>query len=220
MKVYWRYIKELAMKQSPAAPSIDLKEVEQAAYASKWQDGLIDLFAGVGVLGIGISWLSEFMVFSACLPALLIPLWAGVRKRITAPRAGSVVFTKKRMAKERRGLWGLALLGVLGCLWGGVAVVIMRTVPNHGGEITGLLVAALPNTLLGIGAAAVGFLFGIQRFLAYAVVLFVCGQIGAFLHLDPGYLFLPGGLVMVVVGIIMLNRFLHQNPASELEASA
>ncbi len=90
-----------------------LESIEQEVYGSQHRDGLLDIFAGVGLLAIGISWLTDYAWAGAIVPALLVPLWKPFRSRITEPRAGRVEFGAERRLLERRKMAALFAGGVL-----------------------------------------------------------------------------------------------------------
>ena len=73
----------------------NLKEVEKRTYISYHQDGLIDLVIGVyillfavGILLNTILELSTWFIIPAIFPALIIPIWISIKKRVTVPRIG------------------------------------------------------------------------------------------------------------------------------------
>ena len=77
----------------------NLKEVEKRTYITYHQDGLIDLFIGfyillfaTGILFNTILELNTWFVIPAIFPALIIPIWISIKKRVTVPRIGYVKF--------------------------------------------------------------------------------------------------------------------------------
>ena len=80
---------------------INLKEIEKRTYISYHQDGLIDIFIGIyillfatAILANNVLDLSTWFVIPAIFPALMVPIWIGLKKRITVPRIGFVKFKK------------------------------------------------------------------------------------------------------------------------------
>ena len=212
--------KEIAMNENPVDSSIDLERIERTAYESKWEDGLIDIFVGVALLGMGIAWLTDYAVFGGILPALLVPIWVSARKRITVPRTGHVEFSGERKALEKRNLNVVALLGLVFLVMGVLVYFLVRENPPSVDTMIRGAIPALPSVLLGIGAVMIGFLFGIRRFLGYSALLVASGVVGGFLQVHPGWLFLPAGAVTSTVGLVLVIDFLRKYPVPDPGASA
>ena len=77
----------------------NLKEIERKAYMSYHQDGLLDIFAGLYILGFGLGILMQIIwdfSFGIIIPAILIttvlPIWVAAKRKITMPRIGFVNF--------------------------------------------------------------------------------------------------------------------------------
>ena len=197
--------------------SNNLREIETQAYRTLWEDGLLDIVVGAGVVGLGVSWITGFAIYGAILPALLVPVWQASRKRIIEPRMGYVEFSRERQAQERRGLSVLVLLGALTLTLGVVAFLRLRGNPSEQSDLLPVLIPALPAALLGVGGALVGLLFAIRRFLTYAMLLFVGAAVGAGLGAWPGWHFVVPGLVILSVGVTLLAQFLRKYPTPEVE---
>ncbi len=197
--------------------SKDLAQIERKAYETIWEDGLLDVFVGAGVLGIGVSWVSGHAVYGAILPALLVPVWQAARKKIVEPRTGYVEFSPARKTREKRGLGLMLLLGVLTLMLGIGVYFMARERPPELDRLLPVVIPALPAALLGFGGALVGFLFGIRRFLTYAALLFLGAAVGAHLGAGPGWHFLAPGLVILVVGVTLLASFLKKYPLAAAE---
>ncbi len=191
---------------------LDLKAIEKRAYLSIWEDGLIDVFAGVALLGLGLFWLTDYAVFGGLLPALLIPFWPAARRWITVPRAGSVQFSRERRATERRKLSGLLFAGSATLLLG---VALYFTVVRDGvssREWLAAAIPALPGILLAFGATLTGSMIGARRFYAYGVLLVVGGGVGIWLRLEPGVYMAAAGAVILLAGLMMVVRFVRKYP--------
>jgi len=201
---------------------INLKEIERKAYLSYHQDGLLDIFIGMFIFAFGLYILSEsdFPII-AVLPALLVPVWASVKKKITYPRIGYVKFGKS--TKTRRTKSMLLLSGVLTLLLGfGVFLTItLRRGPlplwlivmgAYGMIIAGGIVAAI----LGV----VAYINGINRLYVYAAMFFAMYSTGHFLVIIPGFdafqkiavVNIPLGVIILGYGLYLLSRFLHEHP--------
>ena len=192
---------------------VKLDAVEKSIYRYYWEDGLIDLLLGVGLLLIGLAWLSGLTALTMLVPVVLLPVWIMVRKRITVPRAGHVLFSPEHNARTHQklnitSLIGFALMTLFGALY-----VYMRNDPTAGGEWVEQLVPGLPAALLALGLLVTYLAFAIPRFVVHAVVLMAMAVVGAGADVDPGWQFLVAGVVISVRGVIQFVKFLNDFPA-------
>src|SRR5210317_1625377 len=79
----------------------EMGRIENRVYRAYWNDGLLDVFAAVGVLLIGFAWTFDFVVGGAITPALLVPLWGPFRQRFIEARLGLVEFSDERERTNR-----------------------------------------------------------------------------------------------------------------------
>lgn len=192
---------------------IDLDKLEQKVYASRWDDGLLDLFVGVSVLGIGVLWMIPRMAgFGGILPVLLIPFWPLARKRITEPRAGFVEFTDERRGRERRGMRTMTVLGIGAFLLGVAAYFVAGVDGMMTKEWFRLAIPALPGVLIGLGAVAAGLMFQLDRFLSYGLLFTGLAAFLTFFGAEPGVYLAIGGGIVTVLGAVRLARFLRRYP--------
>lgn len=199
-----------------ATPELsNLEQIERRAYESLWEDGLIDLFAGLGLFLIGFLWVTQVSAYSPIVAPLLIPFWMVARSRISEPRIGVVNFGPERVAREDKKLLGLFLFGVL-TLFMGVAWFFLG---QNGDSILAPrdinIVAGLPAALLAIPAIIIGFAYGLSRFFGYAATLFIAAIPVAFLDLHPGWALIPGGILCIGIGSGLLMRFVRKYPLEE-----
>ncbi len=189
----------------------NLGTIEQRVYRTYWNDGLLDLFATVGVLGIGISWIVGFPVGGAIVPAMLVPLWGPFRQRFVEPRLGMVEFSDAREQRNANMLKLAVLLG-LGVFALSVTLYVLRDRLALDPSVQ--LVAGLPAALLGLLAVITAILVASVRFLVYSAVLVViAGVIGALNGWEPGLILVEAGAIMLIVALAVFVRFLQDNPA-------
>ena len=96
-----------------------LREIEKRTYMSYHQDGLIDIFLGIYVLLFALGILlknltdsSMWTVAPGIFPAIMLPIWISVKKRITMPRIGYVKFGTRRGGKLLAVIIGLMVAGL------------------------------------------------------------------------------------------------------------
>jgi len=188
--------------------TVKLEQLEQQVFRSYWDDGLLDLFAGAGILGIGIFWVMDIVVGGAILPALMVPLWTPFRQKLIEPRLGLVEFSDRREQRNHRFLIGVFIAGV-GTLMLGIMVYFF--VRGSGVRPDVSLIAALPAVLLGILALFTGFLLGAYRFFVYAVWLAMAGVLGSFAGQGPGVSMIAGGAVITISATFLLARFIRMH---------
>ena len=179
-------------------------------YRAWWQDGGIDLFAGLGLVGVGITWLLDAVVFGAMVPALAVPLWKAFHQRVVEPRLGRVRFAEPRRRSLHRGQLTLLAAGI-GCL----AIAVAGWFATRDGSTSDTwraLVPALPAALVGLAGLLAALLFGQPRLLGYALAFALTGVAGAALDLEPGWTLLAGGIVTAASGAWLLRRFLRNFP--------
>lgn len=189
--------------------------VENRVYRAYWNDGLLDVFAAVGVLTIGACWMLDFVVGGAITPALLIPLWGPVRQRFVEPRLGMVEFSDERERRNRNRLWMVILLGV-GSFAFAIGFSVLRDRLALAPAVS--LIAGLPAILLAVLAALAALLVSTGRFLVYAALLAGTGVLGAARGWEPGPILVSAGLIILVLALAVLIRFLRHNPV-ETEVS-
>lgn len=191
--------------------------VERSVVRRYWDDGLIDILSGLGVLLIGIAWQSDLVPLGAVAPAMLIPLWKPLRKRLTEPRLGYVEFSDAQEGRQRSFLvWSIGA----GCLTLAVAVGVYFLRVSSGPALpVERWIAALPACLIGGLAAAVSLLILVPRFVAYGAVFVLTGIAVVLLDWRPGAALIAGGTVVTAAGLLRLGRFLHSHPDQGLESN-
>ncbi len=196
---------------------LDLDGREEAAFRSRFDDGLADLLIGLAVLAMGATLGTELGGMAGVWGALVVPLWLPLHKAITEPRLGYVEFGPGRRAKMRRKQ--LVLTGALGTtvlagllLWylsakDGAAV----REALHGWEGLPFL-ASLAAVIV-----VAGVVVHARRALAYGGVLLLGGLLTKDVAaMDPLRLALMiGGAVITATGAALLVRFLRSHPRLE-----
>jgi len=190
-------------------------DLQNRVLKSSWNDGLIDLFAGIGVLLIGLSWQFDLVPLGSIAPALLIPVWQPLRRRLIEPRTGYMEFGERTRLRLSRSLLTMIILGV-GTLALGVGIYLYAAggVPMAGVTV----VAGLPAALIGLAALIAGNSFGIPRFPLYALVFMVGAAATILLGLEPALPMMAGGALAAASGALLLGRFLRDHPVIDEQA--
>lgn len=194
-----------------------LDRLELRMNRAYWGDGLLDLFCGLALLIIGVSWVTGEGAFGAIMPALLVPLWQPFRRRFTEPRLGTVELTDERQHRTRVFARLLLVAGTLSFLLG-IGVYFAHTL---GLEPSVLVVKALPGSMIGIAAVATAEALQLRRFFLYGAVTMVGAVVvGVVRELNPGWAFLAGGAVALLGGIVLAYRFVRSHPVRSEEAAS
>lgn len=91
--------------------NLDLDRIEQRAWRSYHQDGLMDIAFGTLLLMVFVGAAVDRFHWAAIVLLLLVgPALALAKRWVTAPRMGSVEFGEARKARKRRVVLVLALL--------------------------------------------------------------------------------------------------------------
>jgi len=189
-----------------------LGELEKAAYRSRWQDGLLDLLGGLGVVFVGISWLLDLAWATGFMVPILLVTWMGLRRSVVEPRIGRVTFTEARQKSEQSGTLGTVLLG-LGLLLVFIVGHLFITRSEGGFEAwAAAWSAAIPVTLLAIMALTAAALTGLVRFLGYGALFLATGSITTPLGMEPPGQILAAGTIITLVGLAIFVRFLSSHP--------
>jgi len=196
---------------------MSLKDVEKRTYMSYHQDGLLDIFVGVyvllfasGILLMTVTDFSTWFVIPAIFPAIMIPIWASAKKRITMPRIGYVKFGGRGANKLMAIFTGLMVAG-LG------AFMVVASASSQGWALTlRNLIISNGMIIIGIGAASISSLFaytmGLKRLYAYGLLTLALFFTGHFITIPFGYFLLTIGLVIIINGFVLLMRFIRKYP--------
>lgn len=200
--------------------STDLQKLEQKAYLSYQQDGLLDLIIGTGILALGLNEAMDTTIWSF-MTIMLIIAYVPLKKQITFSRIGYVEFNVKRRGLNMR-IVGAVVLLVLVLLLVGVLVALLSSSTSSSALLLGIRKSPLMlYALLGfIGFGLAGLISGIRRLYIYALLSVVI-TLGAYLLNLPIYVpFLVFSGIVLTIGAVFLVRFLRKCPISTKEYHA
>ena len=189
--------------------------LETRLFRRYWDDGLLDLLAGIGVVIVGVSWAVDLVAVGAVAPALLAVFWGPLRRALVEPRTGHVEFSDARVGRSRQLIVGSAVVGlVMLALFVGLYVLVR----SRSVALLSLVSPGIPAFLLALLMAMAGWGLGLPRFLGYAGILSVGGFGVALVDAEPEFALLAGGLVILLSGAWRFARFLRL-PSDNAEAS-
>ena len=186
---------------------------ETRIFKGFWQDGALDLSAGVALLVTGVFWLTGPAVGQSLAPVIALALYPILRSKVTEPRLGYVRFSAERRSRLRFGNWLMLAIGVA-TLGLGVGFYFMRAEVS---SIAKTLVPGLPAALLGLMALGGAAILGLRRFQMYALALVVGGGVVVVVEAHPGWALLAGGVVVTASGLVLMLRFVREYPVATSE---
>jgi len=194
---------------------INLKEIERKAYLSYHQDGLWDIFLGIFFLGMGFLMFFNAIYLMGALAALL-PVSIIIKKWFATSRLGYVKFAPKRQAQEKKSRAKLTIILTFTAILGLVNFMAFFGKAEWQTFIRNLGIIPF-GFVLSLVLGAIGLFIEIKRFVFYAgliLAVFIAGHLTN--TYPPTYFILPG-IVFLIVGLIMLIRFLHKYPRLKKE---
>ncbi|MFT7531823.1 MAG: hypothetical protein ACI9FD_002850 [Gammaproteobacteria bacterium] len=186
-----------------------IEQAEKFAAKTMTEDGLIDLFVGIGLVTTGFLWNGDNSALAAVVPIILINMWKFVRRRFSDPRVGYVTLAKDRKkTNSGRVVFALVALtlvvGVVAWVQGG-AYPVMGT-PYYALFTVGPSALAAAVILMG------AIYYGTPRFYIYAAWVFTSGGLSILYTEGPDLAFILGGTPLAVAGLFYFSRFLVQYP--------
>jgi len=174
-------------------------------------DGLLDVFVGVGLALIGLSWLFEVIALSAIVPAVMMPLWKPLRQKLMEPRTGFVEFGTKKKRKEKEALAKWLVFGVVLLLTEVSVLFFFDRQTLMGSDLLTTVVPGMPSVLIAIPLAALAFYPGIGRFAFYGFLSIFFGALAMLdIAVEPGHAIFLTGLSITLVGAGVIWRFVEK----------
>lgn len=187
-----------------------IKQAEKFAARTLTEDGLIDIFSGIGLMMIGYFWLVDNTALAAIMPFALIGLWKTARQKVSEPRLGRVTPAKEKKSDIKTGR--IILLIILLTLGVGIVSWLL----GGGGDIQGTgyypLFAAGPSLLIATFAFYHARHLRCARFYAYAAWLVAAAGITIWLGEGPAKAVMIGGIPFLLVGPWYFAKFLRAHP--------
>jgi len=195
----------------------NLREIEKKAYMSYHQDGLLDIFVGVYILGFALGiWVDITLEFGfgSIMPAILIatilPIWIEAKRKITMPRIGFVKFGPRGTHRLMGVLIGLAIMGLL------FFMAFAFTSAQGGRPLWLQTIVQYGMIVIGIASLAIctlfGYSMGLRRLYAYGLLTLILLVSGYFIGIFFGYILLVLGTTVMAAGFALLISFIKKYP--------
>jgi len=197
--------------------NINLKEVEKRTYVAYHQDGLIDMFIGVyiltfaaGIIINNILEVSTWFIGPAILPAIMVPLWISIKKKVTIPRIGYVKFKTNNISRVT-GLF-------LGTIVSGLLFFFLFAFGSTQSWAQPIREIIISNSMVVIGvatfaiASVFAYVVGLKRLYAYGTLALTFFAVGQFIVFPFEVILITIGVTIICYGVILLWEFTKKYP--------
>ena len=194
---------------------LDLKKLERKAYTSYYNDGLLEIFLGGATFLMGIALLFDYAYLFGIISILTLTSWAGAKKMVTVPRIGIVMFgpeRRERLAREKR---FFTIYFTITLIIGIAAFIYFTRSMVTARRIFGAYPLAPIGVLGAIALVFLGYWKQIRRLHLYALIVLAAVFGGPELGIEPPRYMMGLGAVFLVIGIVLLARFLSLYPKPE-----
>ena len=182
------------------------------------QDGLLDIFVGLYILGFGIGIFMDVVldfgmgviIMPGFFIAVALPTWIAAKRKITLPRIGYVNFGIRGANKLSAIFVGLIVAGL------GAFFVFTFAVFQGGPREWLDFIFQNGMIFVGVGSLAVcvlfGYSMGLKRLYVYGLIALTILVIGHFMGIFFAYILLALGIMVMVTGIALLIGFVKKYP--------
>jgi hypothetical protein len=198
---------------------ISLKEAERKVFRTAYDDGLWDIFLGSFLLLFAVAPFLTPILGDFWSSVVFLPFWALVflvirlvRKRVVTPRVGVVHFGQVRKARLRT--FTVAMLGL-----NAIALILGFVVAPNFGKVPGQMIAFGMGAMFLIGFSIAAYFLNIIRFYVYGLLTGLAPLVGEWLWIHGvaahhGFPITFGATagIMILVGLAIFIRLLHDNP--------
>jgi uncharacterized membrane protein len=187
--------------------------LKRRIYLAYHQDGILDLIAGLVVLGFGTYIMTNNFIFLMASDFVMLMYYL-LKKRITVPRFGYVRIDSEEKARVRN--WTAVGFGVLFLLLFSSLNILLRRGPASSGEIEAWIrsyhLIPLSAMLFGLPALVAAIFLGPMRFYLYAFLAVGLPAAGAWLNIPTYIPIMIMGVIVLAFGVVLLFNFLKKYP--------
>lgn len=195
---------------------LDLDTLEERVFRARFDDGLLDLFLGIFVLGMGLTLGTEYGGMAAIWGAVLFPLWAPLRQKITEPRLGWIEPGPRRKASIRL-RFGFMTLALSASALAGVVLWLLHAQQDTNLKESLRALGPTPfHAMLALMIAVGAAMLELKRGFVHAGLVLVLGVAGFLLGGDIGEGLVAAGVVITIWGAVLMRRFLRDHPVREV----
>jgi hypothetical protein len=199
---------------------MDLKQLERKAWASFFQDGLLDVFMGLVLVAVGLpamlpgifnSELSQDVAAAVLMALGLLAYWGG-KRFITIPRGGRAEFSRARRSRQTKAAVVYAISAVVG------AIVFLLTMLGLSSSPPTWVQKLGVDGFLALGIGGWMFLIlGLASYFmdytrGYVIAALYALAFGGTVLLHNPMTFIIAGMMAVLMGLVVFVRFLRTHP--------
>ena len=196
---------------------MDLKNLERKAWTAYFDDGILDITAGLFILAFGIGMTTKYSSLTV-VSWMVIFFFAAAKKSITLPRVGLVKFSPERERRIKKETLFYVVFFTITALLGLVFFIALTSdISSSIKTIIGELALVTYVLIIAAGLCFVAYWKQIPRFYVYGGLTLVVVLVGLFIELPDvhqltitRYQFLITGTVIFLVGLVVLARFLRK----------
>jgi hypothetical protein len=197
---------------------VDLQEAERQVFRTTFADGLWDVMLGCFVLLFALAPLLSVSLGDFWSSVVFLPFWGLValavwlaRRYVVAPRLGVVKFGPERKARLLQ--LNLVMLIV------NAAALVLGIVAALRSPISGRAVTMVLGLLFLISFSIAAYLLDFRRLYIYGLLIWLSPLAGEWLYTHQGVAHhgfpvtfgITAG-IMILTGLAIFARFLHDNP--------
>jgi hypothetical protein len=198
---------------------VSLKEAEKSAFHATLNDGLWDILLGFFFLMFVIAPYLSARLGDFWSVAIFIPFWGlaylaiwMIRKCVVKPRIGVATYGRTRRVKLMRFNIIMLVINMTAFILGNIAAANL-------GRVSGQMISSFFGLLLILGFGLAAYFLDFGRLYIYGLLVGFSPMIGEWLwnrgyashHGFPVTFGVSAG-VMILVGLIVFVRLLHDNP--------
>ena len=187
---------------------LDTRRLERRMLLYYTQDGLWDLFVGVCAVSWSLLLRIDLVALVGAVCGMAAVLVIALKQRITYPRVG---YARFRSAGASRGV----IAGSVG--FGAACLLIVLTVRSGMAEVIRPYFPVWMGLAIGALIAVAGWAFNARRFYLHGALIFLAGVAHQWGGVPLWLAVTIAGVVIVVVGAVVLARFLRNNPKVGVE---
>ncbi|MCD1295853.1 hypothetical protein CUJ83_12690 [Methanocella sp. CWC-04] len=193
---------------------IDLKQLEKKAYLSYHQDGLIDICAGLILIGFGIAMAYDLAWMIGIWIVTGLPVYASMKKAITIPRLGFVKFKLKKEEEEKKKKMILfSIMTIVGSLFFIFTLIIMNDMlPSWINDMIKEYYLVILGATGASFFAMAAYMFELKRFYLYSLTVLAIFIIQHIIDIEPYWAMIISGFIITLTGLFIMVRFIQKYP--------
>jgi hypothetical protein len=195
-----------------------LKAIDRKIFKSYFDDGLLDFFLAAFVLMFAIAPLLSGTLGDFWSSAIFLPFWGlvylillTIRRRVIAPRIGSVKWGEMRKKKLRTGSLILIVINVIFLVFG----IVFSFMPIQSGYVMSIRFSVMVLVLF----SGAGYMLDFNFLYVYGIMITLAMPVGEWLYQTAGFshhgypaVFGTVAGIMFLRGLYKFIKLLKDNP--------